>query len=99
MSFMSMINDLAFPKISCVPGTPTILIRNIAARGMPQTYTLNAEGAAGMVRVRRGFLPFFWFAQEATMPFAHGMKVSRGWLDASFEVVLTANAPCTVEIR
>lgn len=74
----------------CPAGEPTVLVRNIAARGLARTFVLRtAHAAPGSVEVRSGALPFFIGASRRVLPLADGMTIQRGFWDASFEIAVT----------
>lgn len=77
-----------------------MLVRNIAARGLRREFTIEYQGSAGgSVEVRRGPFPFFVFSSSETMPLASGMKVLRGFFDASFELAVIPNQPLQITVR
>jgi hypothetical protein len=83
----------------CRSGTPTTLVRNIAARGRLRTFVLRTDRAAGgTVAVRSGSFPFFLGARRREFPLGDGLTIRRGFFDASFEVVVTAEADVQVRL-
>lgn len=85
--------------MSCPADTPTVLVRNVAARGRLRTFVLRTGGAVrGTVEVRSGPLPFFLGAKRQVFPLHDGLTVKRGFFDASFEVVVTPDAEVAVRL-
>jgi hypothetical protein len=85
--------------VLCPTNTPTVLVRNVAARGRLRTFSLRVGHAvAGTVEVRSGPLPFFIGAGRRTFPLQDGLPIKRGFFDASFEVVVTAQADVQVRL-
>jgi hypothetical protein len=83
----------------CPSGTPTTLVRNIAARGRLRTFVLRTGHAVGgTVAVRSGPFPFFLGARRRVFPLDDGLTIRRGFFDASFEVVVTADADARVRL-
>ncbi len=69
------------------------------ARGRARTFVLRVgHDAQGSVRVRSGALPFFIGAGHRVLPLADGVTVARGFWDASFEVVVTADEAVNVRL-
>lgn len=84
----------------CRSGTPTTLVRNIAARGRLRTFALRTDRAVGgTVEVRSGPFPFFVGARRRVLPLGDGLTIKRGFFDASFEVVVTAEADVHVRLE
>lgn len=98
---------------SCPAGERTVLVRNVAARGLVRTFDLRLRPASeagrpqtresaalpdpatagegwGVVEVRRGMLPFFWFASREQFPAGASHQVERRFMDASFELAVVA---------
>lgn len=85
--------------ILCQARTPTVLVRNVAARGRLRTFVLRtAHPATGTVTVRSGPLPFFLGATRRVHPLADGLPLRRGFFDASFEVVVVADEAVNVRL-
>lgn len=85
--------------VPCPSNTPTVLVRNIAARGRVRTFVLRTgHPVGGTVVVRSGPLPFFIGASRHVFPLHDGLTVKRGFFDASFEVVVTAEAHVQVRL-
>lgn len=85
--------------VLCAAGVPTTLVRNVAARGLVRTFVLRTGHAApGTVVVRSGALPFFIGAGRHELPLADGTPIKRGFFDASFEIVVTADEPVNVRL-
>lgn len=83
----------------CRSATPTTLVRNIAARGRLRTFVLRTDRAVGgTVAVRSGPLPFFLGARRREFPLADGLTIRRAFFDASFEIVVTAEADVYVRL-
>lgn len=83
----------------CLARTPTTLVRNIAARGRLRTFVLRTDRAVGgTVAVRSGAFPFFLGARRRAFPLDDGLTIRRGFFDASFEVVVTADADVRVRL-
>jgi len=56
------------------------------------------HAVGGTVAVRSGFFPFFLGAGRREFPLADGLTIRRGFFDASFEVVVTADADVNVRL-
>lgn len=85
--------------VLCLSGVPTTLVRNIAARGRLRTFVLRTGHAVGgTVAVRSGPFPFFLGARRRELPLDDGLMIRRGFFDASFEVVVTAEADVHVRL-
>ncbi len=85
--------------VLCPSNTPTVLVRNIAARGRLRNFVLRmGHSVDGTVEVRSGPLPFFLGASRREFPLHDGLTVKRGFFDASFEVVVTADADVQVAL-
>ena len=83
----------------CQPHASTRLIRNVAARGLSRTFVLRiGQAVGGSVVVRSGPLPFFVLASRRVHPLTDGLTVRRGFFDASFEVVVLAEAAVNVRL-
>ena len=83
----------------CQPDAPTRLIRSVAARGLSRTFVLRTgEAVGGSVVVRSGPLPFFVLASRRVHPLTDGLTVRRGFFDASFEIVVVADAAVHVRL-
>lgn len=88
------------PKtIHCPAGERTVLVRNIAARGLARTFTLTAPGATGEVEVISSALPFFLLKGSQKLNFKSGMKVPRKFFDASFELAITPSADIELTLQ
>jgi hypothetical protein len=71
----------------------------VAARGRRRTFTLRlAAPVTGRVRVRHGPLPFFLGASSSEEALLDGVQVQRGFFDASFELVVIADAAVEVSL-
>jgi hypothetical protein len=85
--------------VLCRSGTPTTLVRNIAARGRLRTFVLRTDRpVGGTVAVRSGPLPFFLGAGRRVLTLGDGLTIKRGFFDASFEVVVTSEADVHVRL-
>jgi len=85
--------------VLCPAGTPTLLIRNIAARGRARTFVVRlSHGVGGSVEVRSGPLPFFLGASRQMLALSDGLTVHRGFFDASFEVIVSADQDVNVRL-
>ncbi len=83
----------------CRPYTPTVLVRNIAARGLSRTFALRiGHAVGGSVVVRSGPLPFFLLARRREYPLADGLALHRGFFDASFEVTVTTEEAVNIRL-
>lgn len=88
------------PDVHCPAATPTVLVRNVAARGRLRTFTLRVgQPVGGIVAVRSGALPFFLGARRSVLPLQDGVTARRGFFDASFEIVVTAGADVLVRLE
>jgi hypothetical protein len=86
-------------EMLCPADRPTVLVRNIAARGLARTFVLRLGHAApGSVEVRSGALPFFIGAGRRVLPLADAMTIKRGFWDASFEIVVTPTEAVNVRL-
>lgn len=86
--------------VPCRAGERTVLVRNIAARGLSRTFFLSfSGGATGKVEVRRSVLPFFLLSARSEEPLVAAMEVKRGFFDASFELVVTPEQDLEVFLR
>jgi hypothetical protein len=85
--------------VLCPSAAPTTLVRNIAARGRLRTFVLRTDHASGgTVVVRSGPLPFFLRARRREFPLGDGLAIKRGFFDASFEVVVTAETDVYIRL-
>jgi hypothetical protein len=83
----------------CPAHTPTTLLRNIAARGRLRTFVLRTDRSVdGTVAIRSGGWPFFFRANCRDVPLRDGLTIKRGFFDASFEVVVIAEADVHVRL-
>jgi hypothetical protein len=89
-------------SIECPAGVRTVLVRNVAARGLWREFDVVVEGegdpVGGTLEVRRSFLPLFLLASTAFHPVVARMRAERGYLDASFELAITPTHPVRVTI-
>lgn len=88
------------PKtIHCPAGERTVLVRNIAARGLVRDFTLTAHEATGEVEITSSALPFFLLKGTQKLPFESGMNVRRKFFDASFELAITPTTDIELTLK
>lgn len=80
---------MVYSPQDCEAGKRAVFVRNIAARALVRSFTIEGAGLEGEVEVRRSMLPFFIAASTERMPLKSGMVVRRKFFDASFELAIT----------